>query len=190
MKKFSNFLPLTILLALIIMASLAIHNSSTKQNISKQELSNHLNLSKLEKPIKLPEFSLPDLFDDRKTLSLNNLKNNENRYSVINFFASWCSTCLAEHESLMKLQNEKSINFYGIAWHDFKDKTVYFLEKNGNPFHQVALDSQGIFTKILTIKSIPETILVDPLGNIVLRYQGNIDEDIIFEILEFTKQNK
>jgi cytochrome c biogenesis protein CcmG/thiol:disulfide interchange protein DsbE len=188
MKKFSNFLPLTILLALIILASLAIYNSSTKQNISKQELTNGLNSALLETPIELTEFLLPNLFEDEKTLSLTSLKNDENRYSVINFFASWCATCLNEHEYLMKLKNEKSINFYGVSWHDFKDKKIYFLDKNGNPFHEVFADSQGIFTEILGIKSVPETIVVDASGHVVARFLGNINEDIIYEILEFTKK--
>ncbi len=188
MKKITNFLPLTILLALITLASLAIYNSSTKQNISKQDLTNSPNSALLENPIELTEFSLNGLFDESKTLSLNNLKNDENRYSVINFFASWCATCLNEHEYLMKLQNEKSINFYGVAWHDFQDKTIYFLEKNGNPFNEVFSDSRGVFTEILGIKSVPETIVVNAMGQVVARFVGNINDDVIYEILEFTKK--
>ncbi len=176
MKKFYNFLPLIILVALILAISAAIYNSSTKDTISNNNLS--------QNTIKLLEFSLPALFE-AKNFSLKNLKNDQNRYSVVNFFASWCTTCLSEHEVLMQLRREKSINIYGVAWHDFKNDTIEFLEKNGNPYDITALDSQGLFTKIIGIKAVPETILVDSLGQVVLRYKGNLDEQTVFEILNF-----
>jgi len=123
MKKFYSFLPLTILLILILASSAAVYNSSTRQNFSKDDLSNSLQTKKFRYRLNLPEFSLPLLYDDNKFFTLNDLKNDKNRYSLINFFASWCTTCLAEHNILMRLKNTESINFYGIAWHDFEDST-------------------------------------------------------------------
>ena len=89
-----------------------------------------------------------------------------------------------------KLKSENSIDIYGIAWHDFKDKTISYLEKNGNPYKRVALDSQGLFTRIIGIKAVPETLVVSPEGVVVLRYQGNLTDEIIPEIKKFIAKNK
>jgi len=62
------------------------------------------------------------------------------------------------------------------------------LKKNGNPYQKTALDAKGLFTKIIGVKAVPETLLVDARGVVVMRYQGNIDEATIFEILEFAKK--
>ncbi len=188
MKKISNFLPLIVLLALITLSGLAVYNSSTKQNIGKPELSSDLGFIEEKYRVKLREFSLVDLYDDNKNFSLKDLQNDENRYSLVNFFASWCTTCLAEHNVLMRLKNEKSINFYGVAWHDYSKNAIDYLKTNGNPYHKTALDAKGLFTKILNINAIPETLLFDSSGVLVLRFQGNLDEAALSQILEFANK--
>lgn len=180
MKKYKNYFPLLILAALLVIISLAIYKSS--QNNAEEQIESEFNTPVIKQKIKLPEFSLPDAFDDNKIFTLQNLINKEKKYSLLNFFASWCSTCRAEHEILLQLKDENLIDIYGIAWHDFKNNTVDFLNKNGNPFKQVALDSQGLFTKIVGIKAVPETMLVDANGVVILRYQGNISYEHIEEI--------
>jgi len=37
---------------------------------------------------------------------------------------------------------------------------------------------------------VPETILVDSLGKVVLRYQGNLDEEIVYEILNIANAKR
>lgn len=182
------FIPLIILIILLILASLAIYNSSTKQNIINKQLNQKL--IKLENPIKLNNFSLNNLFDKNNIFSLKDLKNNQNKYSIINFFASWCVSCLAEHKILFELSKEESINLYGVAWHDFSDNAKEYLKKHKNPFHKTALDGKGKFGQIINLKSVPETIIIDNNGFIILQIKGIIDKNIKEEILEFIKNDK
>ncbi len=185
MKKLQNFAPLIILLAFVALISVALIKSSSQTNLSEDQASNEFAARVLKQKIQLPEFSLPDLFDENKNFSINDLKNNEKKYSIINFFASWCGTCAAEHEALMHLASENVADLYGVAWRDFGENTIKFLDKNGNPFKKVALDSQGLFTRILGIKAVPETVIIDSEGAVVLRYQGNISHETVLEIKNF-----
>jgi len=182
-----HFIPFAILIALILLIIFSIIKTSNQQEIQVSEIgeSNEFSASGVRQNIKLPEFSLPDLFDENKSFSLQNLVNDQKKYSLINFFASWCTTCRAEHEILLRLKDENLLDIYGIAWHDFKNNTQDFLEKNSNPFLQTALDSQGLFTRIINIKAVPETVLVDSTGTIVLRFTGNLTDDNILEIKNF-----
>jgi len=185
MKKFHRYLPLAVLFCFVVIASIVLIKNSTKPQLDKDQISNEFIAKSSRQNIKLPEFSLPDLFDDNQSFSIKDLINDQNRYSIINFFASWCTTCLAEHEALMHLRSENIANFYGIAWRDFGENTIKFLDKNGNPFQKTALDSQGLFSRILGIKAVPETIIVDPQGHVIIHYQGNISHETVLEIKKF-----
>lgn len=188
MKKLYRFLPFLILIGFIVLTSIAIIKSDSKQPRDADQVSNEFEASILRQKIKLPEFSLPDLFDENKNFSTKDLINSEKKYSIINFFASWCTTCLAEHEALLHLQSENVADIYGVAWRDFPKNTTKFLDKNGNPFKKVALDSHGLFTRILGIKAVPETVIVDSSGQVIARYQGNISHETVLEIKNFLKK--
>lgn len=136
--------------------------------------------------ISLPDFTLPDLYDGNKTFSKKTLLG---KYSIINFFASWCTTCRAEHNILLRLQSEKIIDIYGVAWRDIDENTKRYLEKSGNPFKSTAKDGHGLFTDLIGLESIPETLIIDPKGNIVMRYRGNLQDFSINEIKEFLRKN-
>ena len=164
----------------------AMHKLSQQQN-SASENADEFGVHFVKTKIALPDFSLPDLFDEKKTFSSKDL--NEKKYSIINFFASWCTTCRAEHEILLRLQSEKIIDIYGVAWRDIAENTKSYLAQSGNPFKKVALDSGGLFSKISDINAIPETWIVDQNGIVVMRFRGNLQEFSIDEIKEFLSKN-
>ncbi len=187
MKKYLPFLTLVFLISLI--------GISTKQLSKKQEVIEELqNASELDsgvhffkQKIILPEFSLSDLFNENENFSKKDLVK---KYSLINFFASWCATCRAEHEILLRLQSEGIIDIYGVAWRDIDKNTKSYLKSSGNPFKKVAKDSTGLFSKITGIDAIPETLIIDPDGNVVMRYRGNLQDFSIDEIKRFLKNKQ
>ncbi len=40
------------------------------------------------------------------------------KFYVVNFFASWCKACIAEHDNLMKLRKISKVHIYGVAVND------------------------------------------------------------------------
>ena len=189
MKK---FLPFSVLVIFVVLIGLVTYKlSDPKQNFDQQN-SEDQPVGENSEPasrvkISLPDFSLPDLFNDNKDFSKRDLIG---RYSVVNFFASWCTTCLAEHEVLIDLQNKNIVDIYGIAWRDIDNKTRAYLKKHGNPFERVAKDSRGLFTKITGINAIPETLVIDPSGHVVLRFRGNLQAANIEEIERVVKNKE
>lgn len=188
MRKFKNFLPLIILVIVIFLISLSVFKTILKQNNINSESSNQFAAYGNKTHFLLREFSLVDLFDEEKVFSIKDLLSEKKKYSLVNFFASWCSSCQAEHEILLNLKRENLVDIYGIAWHDFKKNSIAFLEKNGNPFKKVGLDSQGLFTRIIGIKAVPETLLIDNKGMVVLSFKGQLTKENILEIKRILKQ--
>lgn len=188
MQKYLPFLILVFLLGLIAVSTYNLNKKQELENSTPQfnELDDG-GVHFARQIIKLPQFSLPDLYKDNAEFSKKDLKG---KYSIINFFASWCLTCRAEHDILMRLQSENIIDIYGIAWNDIGENTKNYLQKAGNPFKKVAKDNRGLFSEIIGIKSIPETLIIDPKGNVVMRYRGNLQDFSIAEIREFLRKNR
>ena len=188
MQKFLPFLTLIFLVSLITLSTYKLNKKQEDAQDSQQPFSStESSVNFVKTKIILPDFSLPDLFDENQNFSKKDLTG---KYSLVNFFASWCTTCRAEHEILLKLQSEKIIDIYGIAWRDIDENTKSYLEESGNPFKRVAKDSRALFTKITGIEAVPETLIIDPKGNVVMRYRGTLQDFSIDEIREFLRENK
>ena len=187
MKRFLPFLTLFFLLGLIGFSTYKLNKKQSNNDGQDQKSSQESNIHFEQTKIFLPEFSFPDLFDESGEFSKKDLMG---KFSIVNFFASWCTTCRAEHEVLLRLQQEGIIDIYGVAWRDIDKKTKDYLEDSGNPFKKVAKDSQGLFNKITGIEAVPETLIIDKSGNVVMRYRGNLQEFSIDEIKNFLEQNK
>lgn len=130
----------------------------------------------------IPAFKLISLDGD----SLNN-QEFTNEVVVINFFASWCVTCLAEHEHLKELA--KNVRLYGIAWRD--ENTKQYILEHGNPYHKIGIDKKGDIGIEFGITGVPQTFIIDKDGKIIFAYPGNLTKDIINDqIIPIIRANK
>ncbi len=182
MKNIDRFVPFFVLVFLVGTIGFATYKIGKKQEVELQNIDKRFDGRFVKVNIELPEFSLPDLYDENATFSKKDLSG---KYSLINLFASWCTTCRAEHQVLMRLKSEGIIDIYGVAWHDINQNTKDYLSKEGDPFTRVAADNQAIFTKFVGTQAIPETLLVNDEGVVVWRYKGNLEETAIAEIRGF-----
>ncbi len=175
MKKLLFISPLLILLIITIISLTALYQHNKSSSISARLQSGER--------VFLPAFSLPELYNQAATFSNQDLTNKtENKYSLINIFASWCSSCRAEHSLLMKLSYSNKINIYGVAWRDINQNTKDYLEENGNPYLKIGVDNKGILSKLLSVSGTPESFLVNPQGQVVYYWRGVIDEKILSAI--------
>jgi len=122
-------------------------------------------------------------FQNDEILNINQLKNYD--YTLINFWASWCSPCRKEHPLLMKLSNEKKLFILGINFKDNKKNAIKFLNQLGNPYNYIAKDKLGKNSVMFGIYGIPESILIDKELIIKKKYTGPISKVDFEEILNF-----
>ena len=108
------------------------------------------------KNVTLPS-SLFDTVDfyDMKPLNQKELDD----FYIVNFFASWCKPCLAEHPLLMELQS-KGIKIIGINFRDDEENFVKWINEHGNPFFHIVRDDGSIAYEMGLI-GVPETFFIE-----------------------------
>jgi cytochrome c biogenesis protein CcmG/thiol:disulfide interchange protein DsbE len=133
---------------------------------------------------KAPTFKVPSLFT-KKDITNQTLKG---KVVILNFWASWCSACRAEHPMLMKIKNTYHIPIYGIAFKDDPNEARQLLEAEGNPYEQTGYDIDGVTGVDFGIYATPETFVISPKGDIVYKQIGVIDQstwdDTIYPIIK------
>jgi cytochrome c biogenesis protein CcmG, thiol:disulfide interchange protein DsbE len=154
-----NVLPLSFFLVMIYFL---YHNLGSDSQFLETEL--------LGKP--LPVFVADDLTTGREVT-----QQDFKGPALINIWASWCPTCIAEHHFLKKLA-EQGVRIYGVNHKDSREKAQLLLSRLGNPFVLNAVDSQGHIGFDLGVYGAPETFFLDREGLIQYRHVGEISPDL------------
>lgn len=92
---------------------------------------------------------------------------------IVNFWASWCPPCRAEHINLLALQ-ELGVPVMGINSRDDVADAQGFLDELGNPFAAIIADPQNRNGVEWGVVALPESFVIDGQGKIVLHYRGPI----------------
>lgn len=116
----------------------------------------------------MPSLSIQKLGED----SLRTWQAEPDTVTVINFFASWCVPCLAEHPQLKKLAAVDGIQVVGIAWNDKAAALEAWLNQHGNPFDSVWRDVNGTAAMTAGLRGVPETYVVGKDGKVKLHIRG------------------
>ena len=109
--------------------------------------------------------------------------------SVVNFFASWCQPCLAEHPLLVELSDNSQLRLFGIAWRDSGDKAQAWLRQHGNPFFLVGIDPDSKAGIEWGIAGVPETFFLDRSGTIRFVHTGPLTRESLNKGLKAIKVN-
>ena len=126
-------------------------------------------------------FEIKFLFED----GMFNKKNLTNdKYYLINIWASWCLPCKIEHPLLMKLSKENNLELIGINYKDKKPNANNFLKKFGNPYDISLADNDGTDVTIFGVFGVPETFLVDKEKIIIKKFIGPINKSDFKMIIE------
>lgn len=128
------------------------------------------------KPV--PGFALPPLDAAAGTFATQDLAG---RVAVINFFASWCLPCKAEHPLLFQLGQDYGVPVYGIAFKDRPADTAAYIKEMGSPYAKIGLDESGRTSLDFGLMGVPETFIVDKAGIVRYRLPMPLDPDRIRE---------
>ena len=129
----------------------------------------------------LSEINIHDLYISEEDLK-------KNKFTLINFFASWCAPCRTEHKYLLNLSNKnKDVKIIGINFKDKKNNAINFLKELGNPYSFVGKDKDGKISILFGIYGIPESILIDSDLKVIKKIIGPIDQIQYNEILNLVQ---
>lgn len=92
---------------------------------------------------------------------------------ILNFFASWCPPCRAEHPTLTALA-EAGVPLYGVNYRDRDVQALSFLEDLGNPYDLIGTDPEARNGRDWGVVAMPETFFIDSEGVVVLHFRGPI----------------
>jgi cytochrome c biogenesis protein CcmG/thiol:disulfide interchange protein DsbE len=100
---------------------------------------------------------------------------------LVNFFASWCAPCLAEHPLFTRLAERDRATVIGIAWKNKPEDARAWLKRLGDPFKYAGTDLDGKLALDWGLSGVPETYLVDGQGIIRLHFRGPLTERDVTE---------
>lgn len=107
----------------------------------------------------------------------------DGKVKLVNFWASWCAPCRAEHPQL-KAMAEQGIIIYGVNYKDITANAERMLADLGNPFARVAADDTGRTGLDWGITGVPETFVLDGHGVVVKRFSGPISASTLQSVIK------
>lgn len=114
-----------------------------------------------------PAFTLQAL--NGRAVSLSSLRG---RPVVLNFWASWCVSCRAEHAYLLdayRQYNPRGVAFVGVMYHDTASGARDFVRRHGGSWPTVS-DPNEQTAVSYGVTAPPETFLIDRRG--IIRYKS------------------
>ena len=97
---------------------------------------------------------------------------------IVNFFASWCPPCRAEHPTLTALA-EAGNPLFGVNYRDQTNQALSFLEELGNPYDRIGQDLEARNGRDWGVVAMPETFFVTDEGIVVYHFRGPITSRVL-----------
>lgn len=91
--------------------------------------------------------------------------------TLVNFWASWCPPCRAEHPKLLEMAAD-GLPIIGVNFRDKEAPALQYLSDDGNPFAAVAFDPAGRSAIEWGVTAPPETFIIAADGTVLFRYIG------------------
>jgi thiol-disulfide isomerase/thioredoxin len=134
-----------------------------------------------------PEFSLPDLQGKTR-----NIKEWDNNYIVLNFWATWCPPCREEIPEFIALQKEyatSNLQFIGVAIDDDVSVNQFALEMGIN-YPNLIAEMQGIELARQygnSMGALPFSVIINPEGQLIAQQIGLLERSKILATTQLSK---
>lgn len=165
MKRWLAAIPLAVLVGLIAIAVVRLTGEDPNTD----------SFASPERPA--PSFEMATFSGDKYNFA------EDGEVTLVNFWATWCTPCRAEHPVLVDLK-EQGVRIVGVLYKDEEALGRELLARDGDPFEVVAMDPLGDAGIAFGIAGVPETFLVDGEGMIIKSMRSPIDYARASEFLE------
>jgi cytochrome c biogenesis protein CcmG/thiol:disulfide interchange protein DsbE len=140
--------------------------------------------------------SIPSIsLKDAEGKSVNTAQIGNGKPMVISFWATWCSPCKRELNTINDLYQdwvrETGVQLVAVSVDDQKTADKVFVYADAQQWEYLVLsDINGDFKRAMGVNNVPHTFLVDQNGKIVYSHNSYSpgDEDLLYqEILKLSK---
>ncbi len=132
----------------------------------------------------IPEFTATIFFENKEVTSKQIF--NQNKFYLLNIWASWCVPCRKEHALLLDLSNNDQLEIIGLNYKDGLHNAKNFINELGNPYKKILIDKDGTKAIEWGAFGVPESFLIYQ-NKIVKKYIGPLNNNSIEEIKKFIK---
>jgi cytochrome c biogenesis protein CcmG/thiol:disulfide interchange protein DsbE len=118
------------------------------------------------------------------TIRLRDLKG---KVTVLNFFASWCLPCRAEHAALSeaaRYYQDKPTQFIGVLYNDEPAAGLRWIDEMGGMSYPAVTDVESRTAIDYGLYGVPETFIIDPTGRVAHKELGPITEAVLHRVVD------
>ena len=170
----------------IVICIIKLYDTIEKNNFLRLKMNKYLTLVLLSitclfsanilAEVKLfPDIEGQDFYTD-ETVKFSDLL--ANKTSLVNVWASWCTTCRKEHQMIMNIAKTTKLQLIGIDYLDTRENGAKYLQELGNPFDEIIFDPMGNIGAGLGVFATPGTFLVDENGEILSKHLGEMTQKV------------
>ena len=134
---------------------------------------------------KIPFFIAKDLYLQTEINSKKIFE--EDKFYIVNIWASWCLPCRKEHSILMELARNKDVKLIGLNYKDNISNAKNFIDELGNPYSQILIDNQGALSVEWGAYGVPETFIINKEKKIIKKIIGPLNQLSLKEIKLYLK---
>lgn len=106
---------------------------------------------------------------------------------VLNFWASWCLPCRAEHAALSEVARyyaDSATQFIGVLYSDEPEAGTRWIAEMGGMSYPGVTDHESRTAIDYGLYGVPETFIIDPKGRVVHKELGPVTEAILRRVID------
>jgi cytochrome c biogenesis protein CcmG, thiol:disulfide interchange protein DsbE len=106
---------------------------------------------------------------------------------VVNFWASWCLSCAAEHATLTEVARQyagRPVRFVGVLYDDSVAPALAWIAGRGGQSYPSVLDPDARTAIDFGLYGVPETYFIDPAGRVAFKQTGPVTSAVVSQVVD------